>query len=114
LFILIKWKRARSHREEEEDAPKTEIATGRRQPTRLARIRDPSRCPRRSPASQVAQTTGLMVRTALVTHGYADAEFEKQTCHDLSKKDHDYYFGSYSSFYIHEEMLKDAHRTRTY
>jgi len=27
---------------------------------------------------------------------------------------HDYYFGSYSSFHIHEEMLKDTVRTRTY
>ena len=34
---------------------------------------------------------------------------------DLSgKKDHDYYYGSYSSFYIHEEMLKDSVRTRSY
>ena len=33
---------------------------------------------------------------------------------DWSKKDHDYYFGSYSSFYIHEEMLKDTVRTRAY
>jgi protein arginine N-methyltransferase 1 len=43
-----------------------------------------------------------------------DEEFEKSTCVDLSKKDHDYYYGSYSSFYIHEEMLKDAVRTRAY
>jgi len=27
---------------------------------------------------------------------------------------HDYYYGSYSSFHIHEEMLKDTVRTRTY
>ncbi len=33
---------------------------------------------------------------------------------DLSKKDHDYYFGSYSNFYIHEEMLKDSVQTRAY
>lgn len=33
---------------------------------------------------------------------------------DLSKKDHDSYYGSYSSFYIHEEMLKDTVRTRAY
>jgi len=33
---------------------------------------------------------------------------------DLSKADHDYYYGSYSSYYIHEEMLKDAVRTRAY
>lgn len=30
------------------------------------------------------------------------------------KDKHDYYFGSYSSFHIHEEMLKDTVRTRTY
>lgn len=34
---------------------------------------------------------------------------------DLSGRDqHDYYFGSYSSFHIHEEMLKDTVRTKTY
>ena len=33
---------------------------------------------------------------------------------ELSKKDHDYYYGSYSSFHIHEEMLKDSVRTRAY
>ena len=27
---------------------------------------------------------------------------------------HDYYFNSYSSFYIHEEMLKDRVRTKAY
>ena len=45
---------------------------------------------------------------------FDDEEYERQTCADLSKKDHDYYFGSYSSFYIHEEMLKDKVRTRAY
>jgi protein arginine N-methyltransferase 1 len=43
-----------------------------------------------------------------------DTEFAKATCVDLSKQDHDYYYGSYSSYYIHEEMLKDAVRTRAY
>ena len=34
---------------------------------------------------------------------------------DLGGRDkHDYYFGSYSSFHIHEEMLKDTVRTRSY
>ena len=34
---------------------------------------------------------------------------------DFGQRDqHDYYFGSYSSFHIHEEMLKDTVRTRTY
>lgn len=32
----------------------------------------------------------------------------------LSPGDHDYYFGSYSNFYIHEEMLKDRVRTEAY
>ena len=27
---------------------------------------------------------------------------------------HDYYFNTYSSHHIHEEMLKDSHRTTTY
>jgi protein arginine N-methyltransferase 1 len=45
---------------------------------------------------------------------FDEAEFAKGSCVDLSKKDHDYYYGSYSSFYIHEEMLKDTHRTRSY
>ena len=31
---------------------------------------------------------------------------------DVNK--HDYYFNSYSSHHIHEEMLKDRHRTMTY
>ena len=29
-------------------------------------------------------------------------------------KDHDYYYNSYSSHHIHEEMLKDTNRTLTY
>ena len=34
---------------------------------------------------------------------------------DISTKENlDYYFGSYSHFYIHEEMLKDTVRTSTY
>ena len=34
---------------------------------------------------------------------------------DLGGRDkHDYYFSSYSSFHIHEEMLKDTVRTRSY
>lgn len=45
---------------------------------------------------------------------FSEEEFAKGSCVDLAKKDHDYYFSSYSSFYIHEEMLKDSHRTRSY
>ena len=33
---------------------------------------------------------------------------------DITKAGHDYYYGSYSHFYIHEEMLKDTVRTTTY
>ena len=29
-------------------------------------------------------------------------------------KDHDYYYNSYSSHHIHEEMLKDTNRTLSY
>lgn len=32
----------------------------------------------------------------------------------MVKEDHDYYFNSYSSFHIHEEMLKDTVRTKSY
>ena len=37
-------------------------------------------------------------------------------CADISYNagNHDYYFGSYSHFYIHEEMLKDKIRTESY
>jgi type I protein arginine methyltransferase len=41
--------------------------------------------------------------------------YRKQIETDLSGRDaHDYYYGSYSSFHIHEEMLKDKVRTRAY
>jgi hypothetical protein len=45
-----------------------------------------------------------------------DIEFKKQLIQDLTYLDqkHDYYFGSYSHFYIHEEMLKDKVRTNAY
>ena len=36
-----------------------------------------------------------------------DANFDKA-------KEHDYYYNSYSSHHIHEEMLKDTNRTLTY
>jgi protein arginine N-methyltransferase 1 len=47
---------------------------------------------------------------------YIDIEFKKALCADLSYNNtsHDYYFGSYSHFYIHEEMLKDRVRTEAY
>lgn len=43
-----------------------------------------------------------------------DKEYTKQTGFDPSISDHDYYYGSYSNFHIHEEMLKDTVRTRAY
>ena len=45
----------------------------------------------------------------------SDAAFKSSMFADFDgKKNHDYYYGSYSHFYIHEEMLKDANRTRAY
>ena len=42
-------------------------------------------------------------------------EYRRQMVDDFGARDkHDYYYGSYSSFHIHEEMLKDTVRTRTY
>jgi hypothetical protein len=46
---------------------------------------------------------------------FNEDQFKKQQgidFHDRSK--HDYYFGSYSNYYIHEEMLKDKQRTEAY
>ena len=47
---------------------------------------------------------------------FDDNEFKKQLTSDLqyNNEKHDYYFGSYSHFYIHEEMLKDKVRTNAY
>lgn len=66
-----------------------------------------------SQGSSVHQRTGLVVSDCF-DYDLLDEEFRSKTCVDLSKKDHDYYFGSYSHFYIHEEMLKDTVRTRAY
>jgi hypothetical protein len=47
---------------------------------------------------------------------FDDIQFKKQLTQDLqyNNEKHDYYFGSYSHFYIHEEMLKDEIRTNAY
>jgi len=46
---------------------------------------------------------------------FDDAEYRRQMLDDFGNRNkHDYYYGSYSSFHIHEEMLKDTVRTRTY
>jgi hypothetical protein len=44
----------------------------------------------------------------------SDAAFKKELIIDGTNKDNDYYFGSYSHFHIHEEMLKDRTRTGSY
>ena len=44
-----------------------------------------------------------------------DDEFKKQAAGQLTQTENmDYYFGSYSHSYIHEEMLKDTVRTHSY
>lgn len=60
------------------------------------------------------QKNGLMVICIILI--LTDIAFKKQMCADLSynNANHDYYFGSYSHFYIHEEMLKDKVRTDAY
>ena len=62
------------------------------------------------------QKNGLIVsfHENFIFYSFLDEEFKKQTLCDLAKQDHDYYFGSYSSYYIHEEMLKDTIRTNAY
>jgi len=46
---------------------------------------------------------------------FDDVAYRKQMFDDFGERDkHDYYYGSYSSFHIHEEMLKDTTRTRAY
>ena len=60
-----------------------------------------------------------MIGSMVYTRSYMtplDEEFKKQVTADLdmAKSGHDYYFGGYSHFYIHEEMLKDTVRTTSY
>jgi protein arginine N-methyltransferase 1 len=65
--------------------------------------------------SQVPKSNGLTVSFLSAFIFCSDDEFKKSMFTDFSgKKDHDYYYGSYSNFYIHEEMLKDSNRTRAY
>ena len=46
---------------------------------------------------------------------FDEAEFNKQFVPTMEYRDvPDPYFGSYSHFYIHEEMLKDEVRTKSY
>ena len=57
----------------------------------------------------------LTMPNSMVVCLFVDDEYRKSMIDDFGDKDkHDYYFGSYSSFHIHEEMLKDTVRTRTY
>lgn len=49
--------------------------------------------------------------------GWFDEDLFKRAKHKVNfdgAKDHDYYFNSYSSHHIHEEMLKDTSRTTAY
>jgi protein arginine N-methyltransferase 1 len=49
--------------------------------------------------------------------GWFDNDLWKRPKHKFNfdgAKDHDYYYGSYSSHHIHEEMLKDQSRTMSY
>jgi hypothetical protein len=63
----------------------------------------------------VPKKNGSMVSLNKTNALILDEEYRRQLLTDLSGKgEHDYYFGSYSSFHIHEEMLKDSVRTRTY
>ena len=61
----------------------------------------------------MALTNGSMVRDSWADF-FSDDEYRRQLTADLSNHKHDYYFGSYSNFYIHEEMLKDDVRTKAY
>jgi len=48
---------------------------------------------------------------------FDEQAYNAKLCGELTinaREKHDYYYGSYSSFYIHEEMLKDKNRTLTY
>lgn len=45
---------------------------------------------------------------------FDDKEFNSKLIVSQKKGDKDYYFNSYSSFYIHEEMIKDTIRTESY
>jgi len=63
------------------------------------------------------QINGLMVRYFLhsINIIWIDELYKQQILADISKETgHDYYFQSYSNFYIHEEMLKDTVRTMAY
>jgi hypothetical protein len=46
------------------------------------------------------------------TNWFNDDEFYKAGC--TKYQDNDYYFSSYSGFYIHEEMISDSIRTESY
>ena len=68
-------------------------------------------------ASQALHKTGSVVCLTLLNDDiylFVDEEFKAQVAVNLTRGDHDYYFGSYSNYYIHEEMLKDTVRTRAY
>ena len=71
--------------------------------------------PRKNKASQDKVRVGLMVSKHSNFIYYLDEKFKNSVFSDFSGKiNHDYYYGSYSNFHIHEEMLKDNVRTKTY
>ncbi len=63
----------------------------------------------------MTQISGEMGFTGTPSGWFSDEEFNKQFAGSIdSKESVDSYFGSYSHFGIHQEMLKDSVRTRTY
>lgn len=63
-----------------------------------------------TPASSLPAST----EPAVVVHASTSTEPAKETVDAKELTSKDYYFDSYSHFGIHEEMLKDQVRTRTY
>eukprot|EP00824_Muranothrix_gubernata_P013633 TRINITY_DN2832_c0_g1_i1.p1 TRINITY_DN2832_c0_g1~~TRINITY_DN2832_c0_g1_i1.p1 ORF type:complete len:385 (-),score=59.09 TRINITY_DN2832_c0_g1_i1:72-1226(-) len=66
---------------------------------------------KKSEASTITTEDGF---TGEPAEWFKDDDYYKQFVAPLEYKDSDYYFGSYSHFNIHEEMLKDTVRTRSY
>lgn len=98
-----------NQQEESKDEPRAQTAPAQKQ--RDNRQRRPRNEPKSTQQVRPSTETGFTGPTA---DWFDNKEFEKAQGIDLSRKDHDYYYGSYSSFHIHEEMLKDTVRTRAY
>lgn len=67
----------------------------------------------RAPTNEVAkaQEEGFIGST---DNWFDDSLFYSKLLTKDKAEAKDYYFNSYSSFYIHEEMIKDSHRTNSY